>query len=175
MNIVTSMVSIKKMALALHVCCTCLTSPFHKVIQSKTVVVTCTSLPKLGAALPRAQPQHLLSYIYTWLASGFTVSHSLYPLSSFLCLYLPNGNWRCKYCMFWSFSSFSIFRNDMLYCTHWWNSHAFRKRDNRKSYILHAYITWVCKYITSMYKMLYKSDSPGETTKAKQELSIRIN
>lgn len=79
MSIVTSMVSIKKMALALHVCCTCLTSPFHKVIQSKTVVVTCTSLPKLGAAPPRAQPQHLFSYIYTWLASGFTVSHSLYP------------------------------------------------------------------------------------------------
>lgn len=36
---------------------------------------------------PRAQPQHLFSYIYTWLASGFTVSHSLYPplsLSTYL-------------------------------------------------------------------------------------------
>lgn len=42
--------------------------------------------PSWGAAPPRAQPQHLFSYIYTWLASGFTVSHSLYPP---LCLSLP--------------------------------------------------------------------------------------
>lgn len=81
------MVSIKQMALALHVCCTCLASPFHKVIQLKTVVVTCTSLPERGAAPPRVNHNICLAiFRLGWLVvlvSLFSYLATLLSLSIF--------------------------------------------------------------------------------------------